>query len=117
VAPTSVDNGIATWTQQRGTSGNITPLLVGGFWLDVADPAIAAAAQRDLFFAGVLAGIAGGLLAGWLAAGVTFLVKRATAPGTRDAGERPPPGRDGSHLIAKIGTLYSDRRGKYSEVG
>jgi hypothetical protein len=69
VAPTSMDNGIATWTQQRGTSGNITPL-----------------------FAGVLAGIAGGLLAGWLAAGVTFLVKRATAPGTRAAGERPSPG-------------------------
>jgi hypothetical protein len=73
VPPSSTDNGIPTWTApDNGIESN------GGFWVDVADPGIAATAQRDLFFAGVLAGIAGGLLAGWLAAGVTFIVKRYT---------------------------------------
>jgi hypothetical protein len=76
VAPTDTVNGIPTWTASSGLPD------VGGFWLDVADPAIAATSQRDLFFAGVVAGIAGGLLAGWLAAGLTFIVKRSMAPDT-----------------------------------
>jgi hypothetical protein len=73
VPPSSMANGVPTWT----ASDNSAP-DVGGFLIDVADPAIAATAQKNLFGAGVLAGIAGGLLAGWLAAGVTFIVKRYT---------------------------------------
>jgi hypothetical protein len=94
VPPSSMDNGIPTWTYQpQASDKNVIP-EVGGFWLDVADPAIAATAQRDFFFAGVLAGIAGGLLAGWLAAAATFIVKRSTKPNTRlnrDPGEGPSP--------------------------
>jgi hypothetical protein len=83
VPPSSMDNGIPTWTDQPQASNKSVIPEVGGFWLDVADPAIAATAQRDLFFAGVLAGIAGGLLAGWLAAAATFMVKRSLKPNTR----------------------------------
>jgi hypothetical protein len=58
------------------------------FSVDIANPAVAAKAQQDLLFAGVLYGIAGGLAAAWLVAGVTFLVTKAarthaTAKATR----------------------------------
>jgi hypothetical protein len=45
--------------------------------VDIANPAVAAKAQQDMLFAGVLYGIAGGLAAAWLVAGVTFLVTKA----------------------------------------
>jgi hypothetical protein len=83
VPPSSMDGGIPTWTDQAGAPNTSVMPDVGGFSIDVADPAIAAAASRDLFFAGVLAGIAGGLLAGWLTAGATFIVKRSITPTTR----------------------------------
>jgi hypothetical protein len=94
VPPSSMDNGIPTWTDQAAAPNKSVLPDVGGFWLDVADPAIAAAASRDLFFAGVLAGIAGGLLAGWLVAGATFIVKRSITPTARlssATGEAPSP--------------------------
>jgi hypothetical protein len=58
----------------------------GGFWVDVADGEIASAAQRDLLFAGVLYGLAGGLAASWLVPGVSWLVTRSsrTASATRE---------------------------------
>jgi hypothetical protein len=99
VPPTSTDEDtIPTWTDQPQSPGKIATYFVGGFWLDVADPAIAASAQRGLFLAGVLAGIAGGLLATWLAAGATLIVKRSTAPRSQPSGAagggplpEPPP--------------------------
>jgi hypothetical protein len=47
------------------------------FSVDIANPDTAAKAQQDLLFAGVLYGIAGGLAAAWVVAGVTFLVTKA----------------------------------------
>jgi hypothetical protein len=94
VPPSSIDYGIPIWTDQPETPNKSVIPDIGGFSLDVADPAIAAAASRDVFFAGVLAGIAGGLLAGWLAAGATFIVKRSIIPTarlSRATGEAPSP--------------------------
>jgi hypothetical protein len=79
--PTSASGSVTTWTSPPAKPGKYAALFVGGFWADVADPAIAVAAQRDLLFAGVLDGVAGGILAAWLIAGVTVLVKRLTGPG------------------------------------
>jgi hypothetical protein len=68
------------WTNQ---ANSIVRGFLPGFWIDVSDPAIAAAAQRDLLFAGVLYGIAGGLMASWLVAGITFVVTKAVQAGQR----------------------------------
>jgi hypothetical protein len=70
--PTNANNDAPIWTNQYK---DITS-SVGDFFIEVADPAITAAAQRDLLLAGVMDGIAGGLLAAWLVAFVTLIVKR-----------------------------------------
>jgi hypothetical protein len=53
---------------------------------DAADPDIAAGAQRDLLFAGVLYGIAGGVLATWLTTAAAVAVKRWSSPRATPAG-------------------------------
>jgi hypothetical protein len=87
--PTSLfpTNDNPEWTSS--TSANVLLGHLEGFWVDVNDPVIAAAAQRDLLYSGVLYGIAGGILAAWLVAGVTFAVSKATE---RAAPTEPPDG-------------------------
>jgi hypothetical protein len=75
------------WTDQRESTH--LPGYIGGFWIDVGDSAIAAAAQRNLLFSGVIFGIAGALLATWLVAGVTSVVKRIAVPTTGDQESGP----------------------------
>jgi hypothetical protein len=64
------------WDAHSDATGHY-PGRLPEFSVDVANPAIAAKAQQDLLFAGVLYGLAGGLAASWLVAGVTFLVTKA----------------------------------------
>jgi len=70
-------NGDPVWSHPGDSSGSTLAGYLNGFWINVNDPAIAAAAQRDLLFSGVLYGIGGGLIAAWLIAGVTYTVAHA----------------------------------------
>jgi hypothetical protein len=65
-----------SWAAQSEAMGHY-PGRLPEFSVDVANPETAAKAQQDLLFAGVLYGIAGGLAAAWLVAGVTFMVTKA----------------------------------------
>ncbi len=58
------------WTTQAASTAATPSGHLGGFWVNVADPAIAAKAQRNILYAGIFYGIGGGLLAGW----IVFLV-------------------------------------------
>jgi len=84
--PTIEGNVVQLWTNEPQTSKKILDPIVGNFWIDVADPDIAAGAQRDLLFAGVLYGIAGGVLATWLTTAATVAVKRWSSPRATPAG-------------------------------
>jgi hypothetical protein len=64
------------WTTQVASTAPPPSGHLGGFWINVADPAIAADAQRDILIAGILYGIAGGVLASWIVVGVGWLGKR-----------------------------------------
>jgi hypothetical protein len=90
-------NNDPVWTSS--TSANIVLGYLDGFWVDVNDPAIAAAAQRDLLYSGVLYGVVGGLLAAWLIAGVTVAVTKAikvAVPAAPPDGPATPPDGDGA---------------------
>jgi hypothetical protein len=100
-------NGDPVWSSSAGASALLGYLT--GFWIDVSDPAIAAAAQRELLYSGVLFGVAGGLVAAWLIAGVTFVVSRAAkaarhsgAPaGTSERTNHPADAPDGGGIASR----------------
>jgi hypothetical protein len=95
--PPTINGDFPAWTDQPQPPIKFVVPVVGGFWIDVADPDIAAATQRDLLFAGVLYGIAGGVLATWLTAAATVTVKRWSPPRAKPAGPRTDEaGTDGT---------------------
>jgi hypothetical protein len=65
-----------TWSDNQEGTGH-DPGRLPEFSFDIGVPDIAARAQRDLLFAGVLYGLAGGLTSAWIVAAVTFLVTKA----------------------------------------
>jgi hypothetical protein len=65
-----------SWDAHSEAMGHF-PGRLPEFSVDIANPEAAAKAQQGLLFAGVLYGIAGGLAAAWLVAGVTFVVTKA----------------------------------------
>lgn len=86
--PTSAvsSNGDPVWTTSRDS---FIGSYLTGFWVDVFDPAVAAAAQRDLLISGILFGISGGLVATWIFAGVTYAVSRAISGGKSEPRSGP----------------------------
>lgn len=91
---TQTISGDPVWTTQSSGAHPVVAGYLSGFWVDIGDPAIAAAAQRDLLFSGVLYGIAGGLIASWLVAGVIAAVSKKRRADRKGEPQADPLGRE-----------------------